>query len=227
MVITMRTSFPVCVWLVLLTLMPAMSDAQVTDSMREELAGYRRSSHTWTLDQKRELLTMFEGKTAEAGTDLAEMASNQLENIRFLEEIISSIGLPLSETAEVQKKLNTMADWYQEGERVSKLLQPDDVIRTSYQDMDESIITEYSGSGPLKTRPFTVGGPWEIQWNLESSDDMAMINISIFNEDGFPVDTALQMQAGKSSSYQSKGGTYYLDITALGNWEVKVVRVRD
>jgi len=221
-------SLKLCIYifLVLSCLAPILTRAQVSESMRQNLAEMKSNSHRLSLDKKREVLTEFENKAAELGTVLAEASAKQIELLKFMQEYIASVGLPESETDEVMSKLKAMANWYIEGEKISKLLQPVDTIRASAQsDNEEGLITEFSGNGSLKTRPFTVGGPWEIQWDLEGN---GILTITLHDENGgFGDVVAMQMEEGRSSSYQPKEGTYYLDIQGMGNWEVKIVRVRD
>ena len=88
---------------------------------------------------------------------------------------------------------------------------------------DETSIIKLAGSGLKDTRPFKVGGPWELQWDANGS----YFGAYIYNADGFWVGAAANQQgAGKGSSYQPKGGHYYLKINAIGSWHVKVIEVR-
>jgi hypothetical protein len=78
----------------------------------------------------------------------------------------------------------------------------------------------YSGSGAQNTRPFTVDGPWEVHWNAAAG----IFQIYLYNLRGELIDVAAnQMGSGAGSSFQPKGGTYYLQVNATGNWKIKIV----
>jgi len=84
------------------------------------------------------------------------------------------------------------------------------------------IVVEYSGSGMKTTRPFTVNSSWEIQWEAHGM----IFQVYLYSEDGQLVDVLANQQGeGKGSSYSPKTGSYYLEVNAMGNWEVKIVKV--
>ncbi|WP_114474501.1 hypothetical protein [Halanaerobium sp. DL-01] len=86
-----------------------------------------------------------------------------------------------------------------------------------------NIIAQYSGTGMKNTRPFEINNPWEIQWNATGE----IFQIYLYDEHGNLVDIAAnQMGAGKGSYYSPKTGTFYLEVNAMGDWEVKVVNVK-
>ena len=92
----------------------------------------------------------------------------------------------------------------------------------STQKVNESII-QLKGSGIKNTRPFTVNGPWEIQWDAKGD----YFSVIVYTADGSLVGFAGSQEGpGKNSSYQPKGGRYYINVSAMGNWEVKVVEVK-
>jgi len=86
----------------------------------------------------------------------------------------------------------------------------------------DSVVKEFSGSGGKNTRPFTVKDGWEIQWDAKG--DIFQLFLYTANGDmvGVP---ANQQGSGKGSSYQAKGGQYYLQVNAIGNWAIKVVQI--
>ena len=87
---------------------------------------------------------------------------------------------------------------------------------------EESVIIRVDGSDSGATRPFAVSGPWEIQW-VASGNFFAIV---LMDSAGKWVDlVANQGSPGKGSSYRPTGGTYYLDIQALGAWKIRAVRV--
>ncbi|MGM0602240.1 MAG: hypothetical protein ACQESS_02875 [Bacillota bacterium] len=88
--------------------------------------------------------------------------------------------------------------------------------------LSNNIIKEYSGSGMQSTRPFTVDNAWEIQWSASGE----VFQIYLYEKNGNLVNIAAnQMGAGKGSYYSPKTGTFYLEVNAMGNWEVKIVNV--
>ena len=63
--------------------------------------------------------------------------------------------------------------------------------------------------------PFTHRGPWEIQWNAEG----AIFQVYVYSATGDVVGVAANQQgAGDGASYQSKPGTYYLNVNAVGRF---------
>jgi len=90
------------------------------------------------------------------------------------------------------------------------------------QSKDPRIVTQYSGSGMKTTRPFTVDSSWEIQWKVSGM----IFQVYLQSEDGQMVDILANQQGeGEGSSYSPKSGTYYLEINAVGDWEIKIVEV--
>ena len=85
----------------------------------------------------------------------------------------------------------------------------------------DTVVKEFSGSGGRNTRPFTVKNGWEIQWDAKG--DIFQLFLYTANGDtvGIP---ANQQGSGKGSSYQAKGGQYYLQVNAIGNWNIQVVQ---
>ena len=88
---------------------------------------------------------------------------------------------------------------------------------------EQKIIVEYSGQGMHSTRPFSVRGPWEVQW-AASGDFFSII---LYTADGRMVDVvANQMGGGKGASFRPKGGNYYFAMNAMGSWTIRVVSLR-
>jgi WD40 repeat protein len=84
-------------------------------------------------------------------------------------------------------------------------------------------IKEFSGNGLQTTRPFTVKGGWEIQWDSKGE----ILQISVYKGTGeFVGLVSNQMGPGTGSAYQPKGGTYYLQANAMGDWSIKIVKVK-
>lgn len=91
--------------------------------------------------------------------------------------------------------------------------------------LDESIIKNYSGNGTQTTRPFTVDSAWEMQWYLKD-EGFVLFMVGVMDEKGNQVGAGSQSIPGKGSSYIPKGGTYYLSINAVADWEIKIVEVK-
>ncbi len=84
----------------------------------------------------------------------------------------------------------------------------------------EAEVASFSGTGTQSTRPFRVSSGWEIRWEAQGD----LFQIFLRNESGEPVGVpANQQGAGSGSSYQARGGSYYLEMNALGPWTVTVV----
>ncbi len=86
----------------------------------------------------------------------------------------------------------------------------------------DTVLKAFSGSGGKNTRPFTVKDGWEIQW--DANGDIFQLFLYTANGDmaGVP---ANQQGAGEGASYQAKGGQYYLQVNAIGNWTIKIVQL--
>jgi hypothetical protein len=75
----------------------------------------------------------------------------------------------------------------------------------------------WSGSNTSNTRPFSVDGPWELHWSATGS----FFSIFIRSESGDVVGVgANQAGSGDGSSFQPKGGRYFLAVSAIGQWRI-------
>ena len=97
------------------------------------------------------------------------------------------------------------------------------IEQTQSQGVGDVVVAEFSGKGMNTTRPFTVDGSWEVQW---SSDDFIQIFLEKA-EGGLGDLVANEAETGSGSSYQPRGGSYYLKVNALGNWRIKVVAMKN
>ena len=87
---------------------------------------------------------------------------------------------------------------------------------------EEQVVQETSGNGTRNLRPFKVRDHWEIRWHAKDGD----IAIFITNPNsGVPQQAAGQDKPGSGSSYQPKGGTYFLRVVATGDWTVTIVQL--
>jgi len=87
----------------------------------------------------------------------------------------------------------------------------------------EEVIKEFSGNGTFSTKPFTVPDNWEVQWESKGQYLQILINTADSVPLGF---AAEQTGPGSGTSKQEKGGTYYLDMNAMGEWKVKVLKAK-
>ena len=85
-----------------------------------------------------------------------------------------------------------------------------------------NLIAEYNGNGTQNTRPFEVDGPWEIQWNAKGQ----IFQLYLYDSSGNLIDVAAnQMEAGEGSYYSPKTGSFYLQVNAMGDWQLKIVNM--
>lgn len=95
-------------------------------------------------------------------------------------------------------------------------------VDTSKEEKADKVIAQYSGNGIKSTRPFSVDGSWEVQWEASGQ----VFQIYLYTQSGRMAGVlANQQGAGTGSSYQPKSGKYYLKINAMGNWNVKIINV--
>ena len=88
----------------------------------------------------------------------------------------------------------------------------------------DTLVQTFSGSGGKNTRPFSVSDGWEIQWDARGGIFQLYLYRGDGEIEGVP---ANQQGAGKGASYQAKGGQYYLQVNAIGNWTIKIVQTED
>jgi hypothetical protein len=87
---------------------------------------------------------------------------------------------------------------------------------------DGQVIQQVSANGQRNLRPFTVKDKWELQWDSKGS----MLAITVYKADGTLFDVGpMQNKPGSGSSYQPKGGNYYLQVSGSGEWTVTVVQL--
>jgi hypothetical protein len=87
---------------------------------------------------------------------------------------------------------------------------------------DGNVVQQVSANGQRNLHPFSIKDKWEIQWDSKGS----LLNITIFTADGKIFDPGpMQQGPGKGSSFQPKGGDYYLGVSGTGEWTVTVVQL--
>jgi len=78
------------------------------------------------------------------------------------------------------------------------------------------------GDGAKNTRPFLAGGPWEVTW--DASGDL--FQMFVYRTDSSLAGVAAnQTGSGNGSSLQPEAGEFYLQVNAIGSWELQVKRV--
>jgi hypothetical protein len=83
-------------------------------------------------------------------------------------------------------------------------------------------VATFSGNSAKNTRPFVVSDEWEIRWNAEGD----IFQLFLYSSDGDLIGVpANQSSPGTGSSYQTKGGKYYLQVNALGSWQIEIVQI--
>ncbi len=82
-----------------------------------------------------------------------------------------------------------------------------------------NLVAEFSGDGGKNTRSFKVVKPWEIFW--DTSGDIFQLFLFDMSGDliGVP---ANQGNPGKGSSFQVEKGEFYLQVNAIGKWNLKI-----
>lgn len=87
---------------------------------------------------------------------------------------------------------------------------------------EETVVFEIVGNGQRNTRPFMVKDRWELRWDLRGQT----LGITIRDPDGkFVAAGGQQDKQGQGASYQPKGGSYFLEITGVGDWTITVVQL--
>lgn len=93
----------------------------------------------------------------------------------------------------------------------------------------EQVIQQVSANGTRNLRPVTVRDNWEIRWDAKGQ--VFNVTVNPLDRDpkdplaSIPTSIASQTGSGIGSSYQPKGGTFYLQVTAVGDWTVTVVQL--
>lgn len=86
----------------------------------------------------------------------------------------------------------------------------------------EQIVQEISANGKRALRPFTVKDQWEIRWENRG----AWLSISVLTLEGRSGGPgAFAETPGRGSSFQPRGGTFYLDVAGKGEWTVTVIQL--
>lgn len=83
----------------------------------------------------------------------------------------------------------------------------------------EELIDEFSGVGDDTTSAFTVEGRWEIRWETEGE----AFQVDLVDGNVDPLETVVDHEGqGGGSNYLMQDGDYRLDVTADGDWSIRV-----
>ena len=86
---------------------------------------------------------------------------------------------------------------------------------------DEEVILKVSANGKRNLQPFTVKDRWEVRWDAKDR-----LSIWIHGMGGDALEhAASQLKAGSGTSFQPKGGQYYLAVNGAGDWTITVVQL--
>ncbi|MBU6246503.1 MAG: hypothetical protein KGN77_02005 [Xanthomonadaceae bacterium] len=78
--------------------------------------------------------------------------------------------------------------------------------------------TDWTGEGARNLPPFTMPGPWTLHFT--GSDDTRVLVMSVASNQS--TDLAMIHRAGTASSYENRGGTFFLEVNGQGTWHVWV-----
>jgi hypothetical protein len=87
----------------------------------------------------------------------------------------------------------------------------------------DDVIATWTGTGTQTTRPFHADGSWEFQW--KAGEGLFSAELHSARTGDYVKLLANQTGAGPGSAYVPTGGDFYVEVTALGSWSAKVVRL--
>ncbi len=98
------------------------------------------------------------------------------------------------------------------------------LISTSAYAKDK-IIVKFKGPNNKTTPVFKIKPDWQIKYNTVEPD--RHFSIVVHDEYGKYIGLAANAIGPKKGLYyQEKGGTYYLDVTADGNWYIDIIQIK-
>lgn len=62
---------------------------------------------------------------------------------------------------------------------------------------------------------------WELRWSYEGEGSF----IVLVHNENYPDLAANHIDSGEGTYYEPKGGEYYFDVTASGDWDIIIVNV--
>ena len=89
-------------------------------------------------------------------------------------------------------------------------------------DDDKGVVAKWAGSSNMRTRPFHVDGPWELQWT--TGKGLFAVTLHRLGGEGAESDLLTNgLAAASSRSFQPTGGDFYLEVDAMQAWTARVV----
>jgi hypothetical protein len=89
-----------------------------------------------------------------------------------------------------------------------------------------AVLLDKTGSGINQTPKFKAAGDWQIEWSYDCAKfgQDGNFAIMVYSGSGSPVGVAANQlgKKGADTSYQHRGGEYYLDINSTCDWHVVV-----
>lgn len=86
----------------------------------------------------------------------------------------------------------------------------------------DPVLSTWSGTSNMQTRPFHVDGPWELQW--ANGEGYFSINLHGGSDQNGKL-IANGSDAGTSSYYSPSSGDFYLEIKGRSGWQIRAVSV--
>jgi hypothetical protein len=90
---------------------------------------------------------------------------------------------------------------------------------------EEKIVQEISGNRSQTLDPVTMTGPWEVRWQSAGPRFTLVIQEQDNPNKAAGLTVANIIGSGTGSSFRSRGGRFYLDVIAHGDWTVTVVEL--
>ncbi len=108
---------------------------------------------------------------------------------------------------------------------LSRLMAYDDFIDELIEKIElvekraEGVVAEYSGEDDKVTEIYEIKGPWEVHWESTGR----IFQLYVYDENERRVTTAANKTRGGSGIYEnSDSGSYYLEVKAVGDWELTI-----
>ncbi len=207
----------------------AMSDAEIA-TMKNIVHELKAKAPQMSLKEKEEFLKKLdETFTTPLEREWGNVPNRFLELTKMLEEIVTALNLPKSQTKSFRYKIQVIKEWALATKKMMETLAPHGNKKHPFSSDSPRIITQFSGTGSCTTRPFTVSDGWEIQWSYKANNilgGIGIFSVDLYDDSGKLLDTvAMQQKSGEGSSYNPRGGKYYLKIDAIGDWKVKIIQL--
>ncbi len=92
------------------------------------------------------------------------------------------------------------------------------------EERKEGIVAEYKGEDDKITALYELEAPWEVHWESTGR----IFQLYVYDEDDRRVEVAANKTRGGSGIYEnSSSGSYYLEISAVGKWNLTIKEAID